>query len=150
MNRGFYTIMAAQFFSSLADNALLIAAIAMLTMMDSPGWMTPLLKLFFVLSYVLLAAFVGAFADSMPKGRVMFFTNAVKVVGCLMMFCYGTVALPPEYQVYLILVAYAVVGIGAAAYSPAKYGIVTEMLPPSQLVKGNSWIEGLTVISVLL
>ena len=81
MNRGFYTIMAAQFFSSLADNALLIAAIALLTVMKSPEWMTPLLKLFFVLSYVLLAAFVGAFADALPKGRVMFVTNLIKIFG---------------------------------------------------------------------
>ncbi|HYC43015.1 MAG TPA: lysophospholipid transporter LplT, partial [Noviherbaspirillum sp.] len=103
--------MAAQFFSSLADNALLIAAIALLTTMKAPAWMTPLLKLFFVLSYVLLAAFVGAFADSMPKGRVMFVTNMIKIAGCAMMF----------FDVHPLL-AYAVVGFGAAAYSPAKYG----------------------------
>ncbi|MDB5772840.1 MAG: transporter of the superfamily [Burkholderia sp.] len=139
MNRGFYTIMAAQFFSSLADNALLIAAIALLTVMDSPAWMTPLLKLFFVLSYVLLAAFVGAFADSMPKGRVMFVTNCIKIVGCAMMF----------FHVHPLL-AYAVVGFGAAAYSPAKYGILTELLPPEKLVAANGWIEGLTVSSIIL
>jgi MFS family permease len=139
MNRGFYTIMAAQFFSSLADNALLIAAIALLTVMKSPAWMTPLLKLFFVLSYVLLAAFVGAFADSMPKGRVMFVTNCIKIVGCSMMF----------FHVHP-LVAYAVVGFGAAAYSPAKYGILTELLPPEKLVAANGWIEGLTVSSIIL
>lgn len=139
MNRGFYTIMAAQFFSSLADNALLIAAIALLTVMKSPAWMTPLLKLFFVLSYVLLAAFVGAFADSMPKGRVMFITNCIKIVGCSMMF----------FHVHP-LIAYAVVGFGAAAYSPAKYGILTELLPPEKLVAANGWIEGLTVSSIIL
>jgi LPLT family lysophospholipid transporter-like MFS transporter len=139
MNRGFYTIMAAQFFSSLADNALLIAAIALLTSMHSPAWMTPLLKLFFVLSYVLLAAFVGAFADSLPKGRVMFITNMIKIVGCFMMF----VDVHP-------LLAYAVVGFGAAAYSPAKYGILTELLPPEKLVAANGWIEGLTVASIIL
>ncbi|WP_420473812.1 lysophospholipid transporter LplT [Noviherbaspirillum sp. ST9] len=139
MNRGFYTIMAAQFFSSLADNALLIAAIALLTTMQAPAWMTPLLKLFFVLSYVLLAAFVGAFADSMPKGRVMFVTNMIKIVGCAMMF----------FDVHPLL-AYAVVGFGAAAYSPAKYGILTELLPPEKLVAANGWIEGLTVISIIL
>src|SRR3954467_9158133 len=82
MKRGFYTIMAAQFFSSLADNALLIAAIAMLAQLDGPAWLTPLLKFFFTISYVVLAFLVGAFADSMPKGRVMFITNLVKVVGC--------------------------------------------------------------------
>lgn len=139
MNRGFYTIMAAQFFSSLADNALLIAAIALLTVMKSPDWMTPLLKLFFVLSYVLLAAFVGAFSDALPKGRVMFITNLIKVIGCGMMF----------FHVHP-LIAYAVVGFGAAAYSPAKYGILTELLPAEKLVAANGWIEGLTVASIIL
>jgi MFS family permease len=139
MNRGFYTIMAAQFFSSLADNALLIASIALLASMNSPAWMTPLLKLFFVLSYVLLAAFVGAFADSLPKGRVMFITNLIKIAGCSMMF----------FHVHPLF-AYAVVGFGAAAYSPAKYGILTELLPPEKLVAANGWIEGLTVLSIIL
>ena len=139
MNRGFYTIIAAQFFSSLADNALLIAAIALLTQMHSPEWMTPLLKLFFVLSYVVLAAFVGAFADALPKGRVMFITNMIKIVGCGLMF----------FNVHP-LIAYGVVGFGAAAYSPAKYGILTELLPPEKLVAANGWIEGLTVSSIIL
>src|SRR3569623_1018223 len=139
MNRGFYNIMAAQFFSSLADNALLIAAIALLASMQSPAWMTPLLKLFFVLSYVLLAAFVGAFADSLPKGKVMFITNLIKIAGCMMMYL----------KVHPLL-AYAVVGFGAAAYSPAKYGILTELLPPERLVAANGWIEGLTVASIIL
>jgi MFS family permease len=138
MNRGFYTIMAAQFFSSLADNALLISAIALLREIDAPAWMTPMLKLFFVVSYVLLAAFVGAFADSFPKGKVMFITNLIKVGGCLLML-FG--AHP--------LLAYAVVGLGAAAYSPAKYGILTELLPPEKLVVANGWIEGLTVTSII-
>ncbi|MCH8619088.1 lysophospholipid transporter LplT [Undibacterium sp. TS12] len=138
MKRGFYTIMAAQFFSSLADNALLIAAMAVLASMKEPAWMSPLLKLFFVLSYVLLAAFVGAFADSLPKGKVMLLTNMIKVVGCLLMF----VHVHP-------LVAYGVVGFGAAAYSPAKYGILTELLPPEKLVAANGWIEGLTVSSII-
>ena len=139
MKKGFYTIMAAQFFSSLADNALLIAAIALLKDLHAPNWMTPLLKLFFVLSYVVLAAFVGAFADSRPKGRVMFITNTIKVVGCAMMLA-GTHP----------LLAYGVVGFGAAAYSPAKYGILTELLPPERLVAANGWIEGTTVGSIIL
>lgn len=139
MNRSFYTIMAAQFFSSLADNALLIAAIALLLQLDAPAWMTPLLKLFFVLSYVLLAAFVGAFADSRPKGNVMFITNSVKFVGCVVML-FGSHP----------LLAYAIVGLGAAAYSPAKYGILTELLPPEKLVAANGWIEGLTVGSIIM
>jgi hypothetical protein len=139
MNRSFYTIMAAQFFSSLADNALLIAAIALLVQLQAPAWMTPLLKLFFVLSYVLLAAFVGAFADSRPKGNVMFVTNTIKFVGCVAML-FGSHP----------LLSYAIVGLGAAAYSPAKYGILTELLPPEKLVAANGWIEGLTVGSIIL
>jgi len=139
MNRSFYIIMAAQFFSSLADNALLIAAIALLAQLHAPAWMTPLLKLFFVLSYVVLAAFVGAFADSRPKGNVMFITNTIKFVGCVVML-FGSHP----------LLAYAIVGLGAAAYSPAKYGILTELLPPEKLVAANGWIEGLTVGSIIL
>ena len=150
MKRGFYTIMAAQFFSSLADNALLIAAIQLLAQLHGPAWMVPLLKFFFTVSYVLLAAFVGAFADSMPKGRVMFITNMIKVAGCAMMFFYAQFTLPGTEPYFTVLVAYAVVGLGAAAYSPAKYGILTELLPPSQLVAANGWIEGLTVGSIIL
>ena len=93
----------------------------------------------FALFYVMLAPFVGAFADSRPKGEVMFISNAIKVVGCLMML-FGTHP----------LLSYAIVGLGAAAYSPAKYGILTELLPSSQLVKANGWIEGLTIASIIL
>ncbi len=139
MKKGFSTIMSAQFFSSLADNALLVAAVELLRLGNAPAWQTPALAPMFALFYVVLAPFVGAFADSIPKGRVMFFSNTIKVVGCLMML-FGSHP----------LLAYAVVGLGAAAYSPAKYGILTELLPPSQLVKGNGWIEGLTVASIIL
>jgi MFS family permease len=150
MKRGFYTIMAAQFFSSLADNALLIAAIAMLVQLEGPPWLTPLLKFFFTISYVVLAFLVGAFADSMPKGRVMFITNTVKVVGCALILFneYLRVGNMPAY--WLVLLAYAVVGLGAAGYSPAKYGILTELLPPEKLVVANAWIEGLTVGSIVI
>jgi MFS family permease len=150
MKRGFYTIMGAQFFSSLADNALLIAAIAQLLELDGPVWMIPLLKFFFTISYVALAAFVGAFADAIPKGHVMFITNTIKIVGCIMLFLVGYVQFVgiPEYA--MVLAAYAVVGFGAAAYSPAKYGILTELLPPEKLVIANGWIEGLTVASIIL
>ena len=136
---GFYIIMAAQFFSALADNALLIAAIAALREMQAPAEYEPLLKTFFTVSYVILAAFVGAFADSMPKWRVMFISNTIKIVGCGLMFF----AVHP-------LVAYAVVGLGAAAYSPAKYGILTEYLPHRLLVVANGWIEGLTVGAIII
>ena len=139
MKKGFYTIMAAQFFSSLADNALLVAAIEMLRTSGAPAWHVPALTPMFALFYVLLAPFVGAFADAVPKGKEMFVSNAIKVVGCLMML-FGTHP----------LIAYAIVGLGAAAYSPAKYGILTELLPNSQLVKANGWIEGLTIMSIIL
>ncbi len=139
MKKGFYTIMSAQFFSSLADNALLVGAIELLKTTGAPGWQTPALIPMFALFYVVLAPLVGAFADAVPKGQVMFYSNSIKVVGCLMMLFGGHP-----------LLAYAVVGLGAAAYSPAKYGILTELLPPSQLVKANGWIEGLTIASVIL
>jgi LPLT family lysophospholipid transporter-like MFS transporter len=142
--------MAAQGFSSLADNALFIAAIALIQELHGPDWMAPVMKWSFALAYVVLAAFVGAIADSFPKGRVMFSTNALKVAGCLLMFSYASLGIHAASQTYLVCAAYALVGIGAAAYSPAKYGIVTEMLPPAMLVKGNSWIEGLTVVSIIL
>ncbi|MES2299047.1 MAG: lysophospholipid transporter LplT [Pseudomonadota bacterium] len=139
MNRGFYTIMAAQFFSSLADNALYFVAIALLVTLKAPPSLAPLLKLSFVLFYVLLAPFVGAFADSRPKGQVMFMANLIKVLGCALMFT----------NVHPLL-ANAVVGLGAAIYSPAKYGILTELLPAEKLVLANGWIEGLTIMSVIL
>jgi MFS transporter, LPLT family, lysophospholipid transporter len=139
MKKGFSTIMSAQFFSSLADNALLVAAVELLRQSQAPAWQVPALAPMFALFYVVLAPFVGAFADSIPKGRVMFISNTIKVAGCLMML-FGSHP----------LLAYAVVGLGAAAYSPAKYGILTELLPASQLVKGNGWIEGLTVASIVL
>jgi len=139
MSLGFYIIMAAQFFSSLADNALLVAAIALLFQNHSPTWLTPYLKFFFVVSYVFLAPWVGAFADRLPKGQVMLVSNTIKIAGCLMLL-FG---INP-------LAAYALVGLGAAAYSPAKYGILTEYLPPTKLVIANGWIEGLTVGSIIL
>ena len=139
MQRGFYTIMAAQFFSSLADNALFVAAVELLRTEGAPEWQRAALVPMFALFYVVLAPFVGAFADALPKGKVMFISNAIKVVGCLMML-FGSHP----------LMAYAVVGLGAAAYSPAKYGILTELLPASQLVKANGWIEGLTIASIIL
>lgn len=139
MNRGFSLILAAQFFSALADNALLFAAIALLEQVHAPSWHTPVLQQAFIISFVFLAPFVGAFADSLPKGRVMFISNGIKMVGCLAML----VGVNP-------LLAYGMVGFGAAAYSPAKYGILTEYLPAQKLVWANSWMEGLTVAAIIL
>src|SRR5450759_3721566 len=149
MNRGFYTVMAAQFFSSLADNALLIASIALLMQLNGPAWMTPLLKFFFTVSYVVLAPFVGPFADAWPKGKVMFVTNNIKVAGCLLMLFYEVFSSTGITPYFVVLFAYGIVGLGAAAYSPAKYGILTELLPPEELVMANGWIEGLTVGSII-
>lgn len=139
MNLGFYTILSAQFLSALADNALLFAAIALLEKIHAPAWHTPLLQLFFIFAYIVLAPFVGSIADAIPKGRVMFVSNTIKLIGCVAMW----VGMPPLY-------AYAVVGVGAAAYSPAKYGILTEYLPHHQLVKANGWMEGTTVAAIIL
>ncbi len=147
---GFYIIMAAQFFSSLADNALLVASIALLMQLYAPEWMTPMLKFFFTVSYVLFAAVVGAFADSMPKGRVMLITNTIKIAGCLVIFTHQWWSIPGVEGYVTILFGYSVVGLGAAAYSPAKYGILTEYLPHHKLVIANGWIEGLTVGSIIL
>ncbi len=134
----FYIILIAQFLSALADNALLFAAIALLASINAPEWHTPLLQQFFVVSYILLAPFVGSIADAFPKGSVMFFSNLIKVIGCGAMI----LGVPPLY-------AYGIVGIGAAAYSPAKYGILTELLPSDQLVKANGWMEGSTVTAII-
>jgi MFS family permease len=139
MKRGFFTIMSAQFFSSLADNALFVGAVQLLRTGGAPEWQQAALVPMFALFYVVLAPYVGAFADAFPKGRVMLFSNFIKILGCLLML-FGTHP----------LMSYAIVGLGAAAYSPAKYGILTELLPASQLVKANGWIEGLTIASIIL
>ncbi len=139
MTKGFYTLLIAQFLSAIADNALLFAAIALLSNLNAPEWHEPLLREFFVIAYIVLAPFVGPFADALPKGKVMFISNGIKLFGCVM----ALMGLPPLY-------AYAIVGVGAAAYSPAKYGILTEMLPSNLLIKANAWMEGTTVTAIIL
>jgi len=139
VSKGFIPLLIAQFLSALADNALLFAAIALLTQINSPHWHQPLLLQFFVISYIILAPFVGGIADAYPKGRVMFYSNAIKFIGSLSML----LGMQPLY-------AYAIVGVGAAAYSPAKYGILTELLPPKELVMANGWMEGSTVFAIIL
>jgi len=132
-------LLLAQFISALADNTMLFAAIALLQALHAPSWHEPLLLQFFVISYVVLAPFVGSFADAIPKGRVMLIANTVKLIGCVAMI----LGMQPLY-------AYAIVGVGAATYSPAKYGILTEMLPSSELVSANGWMEGSTVMAIIL
>ncbi|WP_411725874.1 lysophospholipid transporter LplT [Methyloglobulus sp.] len=139
MNHGFYIILAAQFFSSLADNSLLFVAIELLKDRAAPSWEIPVLQQFFVLSFIVLAPFVGPYADSLPKGKVMFISNTIKIAGCLALF----LGVHP-------LLAYGFVGTGSALYSPAKYGILTEYLPAHRLVWANGWMEGLTVAAIIL
>jgi MFS family permease len=139
VNRAFYTILLAQFLSALADNALLFAAIGLLLFFAAPEWFSPLLQTVFVVAYIVLAPLAGPFADALPKGRVMLIANTVKFSGCLIMLA----GLHP-------LLAYAIVGVGAAMYSPAKYGILTELLPPEKLIIANSWMEGTTVAAIVL
>jgi MFS transporter, LPLT family, lysophospholipid transporter len=139
MKKGFYTLLISQFLSAVADNALLFACIALLSKLSAPEWHEPLLREFFVFAYIVLAPFVGPFADALPKGKVMFISNGIKFFGCVM----ALLGLPPLY-------AYAIVGVGAAAYSPAKYGILTELLPTNQLIKANAWMEGTTVTAIIL
>ncbi|WP_413438672.1 lysophospholipid transporter LplT [Sulfuriferula sp. GW1] len=138
-SRGMIAVLAAQFLSALADNALLFAAIALLKSQQAATWQTPLLQEAFVLAFILLAPFVGPFADYIPKGRAMLLANAMKLIGAAMML---SGAHP--------LLAYSLVGIGAAAYSPAKYGILRDLVSVDKLVKANSLIEGSTIVAILL
>lgn len=139
MPRGFHLLIAAQFFSALADNALLIVTIALLHARDMAPWLAPMLKFGFTLAYVLLAPVVGPLADALPKARLMAWMNGVKVLGV------GTL-LAGIHPV----AGFCIVGLGAAAYAPAKYGLVTEIVPARQLVAANGWIEVTVVGAVLL
>jgi len=139
MGKSLYSVLIAQFFSALADNALLFAAIAVLKEIHAPDWQIPLLQEFFAIAFIVLAPFVGSFADNWSKGRVMLVANALKLAGALAMLA----GLHP-------LLAYNLVGLGAAAYSPAKYGILTEMVAPDKLVSANSMMEGSTIVAILL
>jgi MFS family permease len=139
MPKGFFYLISAQFASGLADNALLILGIAFLTEQGYPGWWAPLLKFSFTLSYVFLAPLMGPLADAMPKAKLMALMNALKVVGVAFVFT----SMHP-------MLAFAIVGMAASAYAPAKYGLVTETVPAEQLVKANGWLEVTVVMSVIL
>src|SRR5215470_14291048 len=139
MPKGFYLLIASQFLSALADNALLIVSIALLEFHGQPGWWVPLLRFFFVASYVAFAPFVGPLADAFPKGRLMGWMNATKAVGVAAMLG----AVHPA-------LAFGVIGLAASANAPAKYGLMTEMVKADKLVAANGWIEISAVCSVLL
>lgn len=139
MPPGFHVLIAAQFASALADNALLIVTIALLQQQGQPAWLAPLLKFGFMLSYVLFAPFVGPLADAFPKARLMAVMNGVKVL--------GVVGLLAGWHP---IASFTLVGFGAAAYAPAKYGLLTEIVPPRQLVAANGWVEVSVVCAALL
>ena len=139
MPRGFHLLIAAQFFSALADNALLIVAIALLHERQMAPWLAPLLKFGFTLAYVVFAPVLGPLADAMPKGRLMAWMNGVKVLGVASLLA----GIHP-------VAGLCIVGLGAAAYAPAKYGLITEIVPARQLVAANGWIEVSVVCAVLM
>ncbi|WP_241612884.1 lysophospholipid transporter LplT [Rosenbergiella epipactidis] len=136
---GIRPVLLAQFFSAFGDNALLFATLALLKNAEYPDWSQPILQMVFVIAYILLAPFVGHFADRFSKGRVMMVANSIKLI--------GVIAIGVNISPFL---GYSLVGIGAAAYSPAKYGILGELLPTKQLVKGNGLMEGSTIAAILL
>jgi MFS transporter, LPLT family, lysophospholipid transporter len=137
--RGMVAVLASQFLSALADNALLFVALALLKINHYAEWTQPVLQEFFVAAYIVLAPFAGPLADCLPKGRAMLLANGLKFLGALGI-CLG---LNP-------FLAYGFVGIGAAAYSPAKYGILSELTTTAQLVKANSLIESSTIAAILV
>lgn len=136
---GLRAVLTAQFLSAMADNTLLFAAIALLKASGAPEWHTPLLQEFFLLAYIVLAPFVGHIADAFPKGKVMLLSNGLKFAGAGAMLA----GINP-------LLAYALVGVGAAAYSPAKYAILGELVSADKLVQANGWLEGSTIAAILL
>lgn len=139
MPKGFFFLIGAQFTSGLADNALLILGIAFLNEQGYPGWWAPLLKFSFTLSYVFLAPLMGPLADAFSKAKLMACMNALKVVGVAFIF-----------TSFHPMLAFAIVGLAASAYAPAKYGLITETVPESGLVKANGWLEVTVVMSVIL
>ena len=139
MPKGFFYLISAQFASGLADNALLILGIAFLSEQGYPGWWAPLLKFSFTLSYVFLAPLMGPLADAFSKAKLMACMNALKVVGVAFIF-----------TSFHPVLAFAIAGMAASAYAPAKYGLVTETVPADQLVKANGWLEVTVVMAVIL
>jgi LPLT family lysophospholipid transporter-like MFS transporter len=137
-SRGLVAVLVAQFLSALADNALLFGALALLRNDHYPAWTAPLLQEFFVGAFILLAPFVGALADARPKGQVMLLANGLKLAGAV-----GILAGANPFLMY------GLVGVGAAAYSPAKYGILSQLTAPSQLVRANGMIESSTIAAIL-
>jgi len=139
MNNKIYRVLATQFLTAFADNAVLFTVITMVIKQAEAGsWYIPALQAAFLVAFVTLAPWVGRFADARPKPKVLFAANVIKSIGAAMLFFH----VEP-------LIAYAVIGFGAAAYSPAKYGILPELVDEKSLVKANGWIEGSTILAIL-
>lgn len=139
LNKGMKAVLVSQFITAFADNAILFAILAQLSARHYPEWSQPMLQMVFVLTFIVLAPFVGQIADSFPKGRVMLLSNGCKLIGAVVI-CIGT---DP-------FLGYGLIGVGAAAYSPAKYGILGELTTGEQLVKANGLIEASTIVAILL
>ncbi|PVZ82456.1 lysophospholipid transporter LplT [Serratia sp. S1B] len=139
LSRPMLAVICAQFFSAFGDNALLFATLALIKQLSYPEWSQPVLQMAFVVTYIVLAPFVGQIADSFAKGRVMMFANILKLSGALVI-CFG-------WDPFL---GYSLVGVGAAAYSPAKYGILGEITSGEKLVKANGLIEASTIAAILI
>lgn len=139
LSRGMLAVIAAQFLSAFGDNALLFATLAVMKQQVWPDWSQPVLQMVFVATYIILAPFVGQVADSFAKGRVMMFANGLKLLGALTI-CFG----------FNPFIGYSLVGVGAAAYSPAKYGILGEISGGDTLVKANGFMEASTIAAILL
>lgn len=138
-SKGMMAVIAAQFLSAFGDNALLFATLALLKAEFYPDWSQPILQMVFVGAYIIFAPFVGQVADSFPKGRVMMFANGLKLLGAASI-CFG----------FNPFIGYTLVGIGAAAYSPAKYGILGELTTGDKLVKANGLMESSTIAAILI
>ena len=139
LNKGMKAVLISQFITAFADNAILFAILAQLSARRYPEWSQPMLQMVFVLTFIVLAPFVGQIADSFPKGRVMLLSNGCKLIGAVVI-CLGA---DP-------FLGYGLIGVGAAAYSPAKYGILGELTTGEQLVKANGLIEASTIVAILL
>jgi LPLT family lysophospholipid transporter-like MFS transporter len=139
MSRAVAVLLGAQFLTALADNAILFTALAMLNQAPRGEWYVGALQAAFLVAFVVLAPWVGVFADRRSKPRVLLLGNVLKGAGATLLI----LGVEP-------LAAYALVGMGAAVYGPAKYGILPELVGHDGLVRANSWIEGSTIVAIVL
>lgn len=150
MNKSVKFLLVSQFITAFADRALFFVLFVLIGSMEKsgalPGWYVPVVQASFILAYIFFAPFAGAFSDSQPKRRVLLKGNLIKIIGVAVLFLY----LLPNYTQWVLLLGYFIVGIGAVIFSPAKYGLVPELVEEKQLVKINSWLEGMTIVAILV